>query len=233
MKKLFLALLPPLLILLTLAGTSLLPQQANMASSAFSPDLPLERDLPGWFGQKMQESEQERIVLARDTQFSKAAYLKLRDDPDERRFPPLYVSLVYSGRDMNSSIHRPERCLPAQGHQGLSSSVRTVTLDNGIQLTFTRLSTYLPNVEGKPLPQINYYIFAGHSDVTHNHLMRTFLDIRDRALFGSVQQWAYFQVGSCWGEQVGITEEECDAMLARFISNLLPRLADWSSIRIH
>ena len=46
----------------------------------------------------------------------------------EKALPPVEISIVYSGADMNSSIHRPERCLPSQGHLNLRGSTSEITL---------------------------------------------------------------------------------------------------------
>ncbi len=232
MKKLFRALLPPLLMGLLFAASALMPTKTEMLESALSPELPLEYALPGWYGQRTQESAQERAILAADTRFSKGIYIKRRDDPSAPRNPALTVSLIFSGADMNHSIHRPERCLPAQGHLSLNARTESIALADGRELEFTRLAS-LTQVEGKPLEythHIHYYVFVGHSSILSSHLPRVFRDIYDRCVSGQVQRWAYCQVGVQWGGETGFSEEEADAQLRELIAQLLPQLIDWETV---
>ncbi len=61
-----------------------------------------------WTGQEAPVSTEELAGLAPDTQFARQWYTDLAGDR-------IYVSIVLSGADMANSIHRPERCLVAQG----------------------------------------------------------------------------------------------------------------------
>ncbi len=232
MKRLILALIPAMLMALVIWGSATMPRNVEFLESALNPELPVEYELEGWYGQRTQESAVERQILAEDTRFSKGIYVKRRDDPDAPRNPAISLSLIYSGNDMNHSIHRPEGCLPAQGHLSLVARSETLRLADGHELTFTRLASLLPD-ENKPnsyVHYIHYYVFVGHNAVTHNHLMRVFRDIRDRATSGRVQRWAYFQAGSCWGGSTGHSEEQTDAQLREFIKQIAPQLIDWKSI---
>ena len=222
------AALPPLLLGLLLACIALLPTVNELLPSSVSPDLPLGFSMPGWYGVKTQESDMEREALAADTVFSKAVY---REDVGNK--PDINVSVVYSGNDMNNSIHRPERCLPAQGHQDLRASVRRVTLSNGRELSFTRLSSFVPSksATAKRVRFTHYYIFIGHGTICHNHLERTVRDMYDRVVSGAVERWAYLQVGTCWGEEMGISEEEADHRICHLLSDLLPDLVNWQEIQ--
>ncbi len=233
-KSWLMALVPALLMAAALVLIKEMPTHTTMLDSAISPDLPLGYDLEGWYGVRTQESAEERLKLAADTIFSKGVYVKRRDDPDAPRLPDVSVSIVYSGQDMNTSIHRPEVCLPAQGHVSLDGETDTIALSDGREIPVTRLASMLPDREDsrKYVHYIHYYVFVGHDCVKGSHLARTFTDIVDRALLGQVQRWAYFQVGSCWGGDSGVTEEQCDAMIRQLISELLPRLIDWKNIRL-
>lgn len=221
------AALPPLLLGLLLACIGLLPTENELQASSISPDLPLGFRLMGWYGVKTQESDMEREALAADTVFSKAVY---REEVGNK--PDINVSIVYSGSDMNNSIHRPERCLPAQGHQDLRASVRRVPLANGRELTFTRLSSFIPSksARGGRVRFVHYYIFIGHGTVCHNHMERTARDMYDRVVRGAVERWAYLQVGTYWGEEMGIPEEEADARICRLLGDLLPGLINWQEL---
>ena len=157
-SKLLRALLPPLLVAVNLSSVFVLPREESLVESSISPDLPLDTALPGWLGTKIQESEHERRVLAEDTKFSKATYTRIRRVSWEKVLPPVEISIVYSGADMNSSIHRPERCLPSQGHLNLRGSTGEITLADGRQLSVTRLTSQvqLPGERKQTINFINY-----------------------------------------------------------------------------
>ncbi len=232
MKRLLLSLLPALFMGLVLWGSYALPRQQEFLESALSPELPLGHDLPGWYGQRTQESAAERQVLAPDTRFSKGMYVKRRASADAPLNPYMSLSLIFSGNDMNHSIHRPEGCLPAQGHLSLTSRSETLRLEDGREITFTRLASLMRDEEseGGFLHYIHYYVFVGHSTILHNHLARVFTDICDRATSGRVQRWAYFQAGTQWGGRSGFSEQEADSQLREFISLIFPNLIDWQSL---
>lgn len=231
-RRLLTALLPPALLATIFCLLLLVPMQPELQPAAISPDLPVNYDLEGWYGIRTQESEDEREALAADTRFSKAAYLKLRLGPDEPRGPQLTVSIVFSGNDMNASIHRPERCLPAQGHLGLYGDNATLTLADGRSVTFRRLVSHTPDKNGDGgLQHINYYIFIGADSLRHSHFSRTFKDMYDRVAKGRTQRWAYFQAGAYWGGKSGISEQLAESQLRALISQLLPRLINWEAIR--
>ncbi len=232
MKRFLFALLPAALMGLTLWGSASMPEHFEFRESALSPDIPLEYELEGWYGQRTQESAAERRILAKDTQFSKGIYIKRRDDPDAPRNPSISLSLIYSGNDLNQSIHRPESCLPAQGHLSLIARTETLKLDNGQELTFTRLASVLPDEEnpGNFIHYIHYYVFVGHHTILHNHLARVGVDILERTTSGRVQRWAYFQAGVQWGGSSGYSEELSDAQLQAFIRQILPGLIDWKAV---
>lgn len=232
MLRWLLALLPALLMGGIVGYSWMVPVSNEFLESCVSPELPLEDSLPGWWGVKVQESEQERTILAVDTLFSKGRYERIRRVDWEKKYPAVEVSLVYSGNDLNNSIHRPERCLPAQGHQQLRFSTKDVTLENGKTLTFSRLSTHLP-IKNEKVPRlhfIHYYVFFGHDSVTHSHYERTIKDMASRVFLGRVQRWGYFQVGSYWAPEIGVTEEEADKQICELIQRLSPRIIDWSML---
>lgn len=226
------ALLPPMVLGVVMGIILLLPRQNNLLDSSIRPDMPLEYELPGWYSVKMQESDIERSTLAADTRFSKACYVKRRESLQEPQGAPIVASIVYSGSDMNSSIHRPERCLPSQGHIDLRGSSSDIKLADGHVLTFTRLTsrTLSPEHPGESLQHINYYIFVGHDSIQSNHFARTLRDMYDRVVKGYVQRWAYFQIGTYWGGPSGISEEQAEAQLRELISSLTPGLMEWKQL---
>ena len=133
---------------------------------------------------------------------------------------------------MNASIHRPERCLPSQGHLNLRGSTSEITLADGRQLSVTRLTSQvqLPGERKQTINFINYYVFIGHGTIHHSHLGRTAQDIYDRIAKGYVQRWAYFQAGSYWAPELGISEDEADKHIRALISDLLPGQINWEEM---
>ena len=232
-KQLTRAWLPPALLALLLSSVFILPREEQLLESSISPDLPVGFDLTGWQGTKIQESEVERTSLAADTRFSKAQYTQPRRVFWEKEKPPVEVSIVYSGSDMNSSIHRPERCLPSQGHVNLQTSSSELSLADGRTLTLTRLTSRVPlpnRDDGLVLNFVSYYVFIGHGTMHHTHIGRTLPDMYDRVTRGYVQRWAYFQANSYWAPELNITEEEADKRVRELISELLPSQVNWSEM---
>lgn len=235
-------LLFPLFILLALCSIYVSPEQPDILPPSVSEDLPVGWRLMGWYGVKTQETEKERTVLSPDTKFSKAIYTNV-DDPifvsvetegkgTVRRPLPCMVSVVFSGNDMNNSIHRPERCLPAQGHLDLRSREMSLRLKDGHVFPFTRLSSITKTVNGETIHHIHYYVFVGDSIVTENHIWRTLYDIRDRIFSHKVQRWAYIQLSAYYGDVIGVNEKTADAQLIKLIQGLLPQVIDWQRVQV-
>lgn len=225
---------PALLLGAAIVLIWLLPFDATIRESAISGQLPTGFELDGWYGTRTQESEEERAILAADTRFSKAIYQRINPITGELSPGAVQVSVIFSGNDMNSSIHRPERCLPAQGHLNLRSSKRELKLADGRSVAFTRLTSTTIRGEGEQkqrLCHVHYYVFVGNSHVCASHLQRTLLDIADRITRGEVQRWAYFQVGSSYLPDDPQGEQEADARLQGLIEELLPRLLKSEQLR--
>ncbi len=233
MKNVLFKALPPIVLTLLLSLVFIIPESMELLPSAANPELPVGSNLPGWQGVKTQESELERLILAADTTFSKAIYHHINPLTYQLESPAVNVSFVYSGSELNNSIHRPERCLPAQGHLDVTGRDETIELANGKHLTFRRLSTRTPATRtGHPeLHHIHYYVFVGNHSICSSHLERTFIDICDRVLNGRAQSWAYIQMGSHWSEEVGITEQQADNYLRALIRDLVPLQIDWDAIK--
>lgn len=194
-------------------------------------------------------SEAELRILEPDTKFSKAACWMPRIE--ERSFitgesPPdrLDVSIVLSGHDLANSIHRPERCLEAQGHKIQSSSQSEITLTNGEEVPLTFLATKLSAELGPPgekqfvsIDNLNCYFFVGHNQVTNSHTERTLIDIKDRVLKGEAQRWAFVTISMRFVDQEsrGYGDPPDLEMADKKIRELAKELAegniDWSQIR--
>ncbi len=110
---------------------------------------------------------------------------------------PITVSLILSGRDMSTSIHRFERCLDAQGGTIQESDEFAMTLPQrgSFPITHVRGTRVVTN-EGKPTSHElqAYYWFVGEKDICAGHWERWAIDNRDRLFRGMSQRWAYILV---------------------------------------
>lgn len=234
----------PLILGSTMSAIYFLPKVGAVAQSAVKMDLPDISD--NWSFDKQVPSEKELSVLSPDTQFSKAICLKARPgevNEDGYLIPDrLDLSIVLSGSDINNSIHRPERCMPAQGHSITSSSNQLLQLSNGRKVPVKRLvSTQSLQVAGNKEREeyvkyncITYYFFVGHDRVSNDHLGRTLIDIKDRLLRGMDQRWAYTSVSMWYGKvpwiEKEVTEAEADAKLRKFLTDFSENQIDWNQI---
>jgi len=204
-----------------LGSVFLVPRDVVFEPAAVNSSLP--QDVGDWSGSDQAITQFERDVLGPDTQFARKSYHNPRGDE-------IFVSVVFSGPDMNTSIHRPERCLPAQGWT--VADTRQVALSTRVgSLNVTRLhntrNERLKSDRTITIYSLNYYWFVGHIDETASHLERTWIDIRDRLLKGRNQQWAYVTVTGVVTKDFkifGRTEKETDNLIQAFIAELVPEL---------
>lgn len=214
-----------ILLAVLLAGMSsifLLPHQLGFQPVGINLDLP--KMVGGWYGRDLEVSQQERYVLGPGTEFSRKAY-------QNGIGYEIVASVVLSGQDMNTSIHRPERCMPAQGYTVINKrSVPVVVPERGA-IHVTRLQNVRnePTENGPAISRYNvtYYWFVGHTDATGSHVTRTWLDVRDRLIHGYNQRWAYITVSAQLppgAEQDPKTERVIDDWMQDFIKQLLPKI---------
>jgi hypothetical protein len=232
----------PVLLAFGLGGIYLLPSAGKVANSAIRMELPQEEG--EWMFRKNLPSAEELGALAKDTEFSKATCFRAR--PGEftadgyRNADIIDLSIVLSGYDLNNSIHRPERCMRAQGYYNLSGSDVTVKLSSGHELTVRRLrstrrSSGVSQGEVQELQCVTYYFFVGHDRVAHDHLQRTVMDMKDRLVRGMDQRWAYASFSMCYGRMpwypdAEITEQEVDRKLVEFVSAFAEQQIDWEQL---
>ena len=209
-----------LILLGGLGSVFVLPKDIKVQPAAITLSLPPM--VGDWQGVDQRISQGERSILGPDTQFARKVYSKGTDE--------ILVSVVLSGSDMNTSIHRPERCLPAQGWTIVNSEVVNVPLETGT-IKATRLHNIraMPLANGKPftLRSLDYYWFIGHSDMTPSHYDRAWIDIRDRILKGRNQQWAYVTVTSTVTKDYrvfGRDEKQTDELIRAFIQDFVPQV---------
>ncbi len=234
----------PMCMALLLVLIYLLPQTASMIPSAVSTKLP--ESLDGWTLRAIPASKEEEETLAPDTEFSKAVCFKARPgeyDPASGYAIPdrIDLSIVLSGHDLNNSIHRPERCMPSQGHTINQTTDVVLPLKNGQKLTVRRLLSVqsIPTNEERTAYRsfdcVTYYFFVGSIHVTHDHLDRTLLDMKDRLLLGIDQRWAYVSASTWYGDlpwmQKKIHLEEADSKLKAFLQEFGEVQIDWTKIK--
>lgn len=233
----------PLFLTGTLSSIYFLPSAGEVAQSAVRMKLP---DIEGaWHFTIIPPSEAELGALSKDTEFSKAVCLSGRPgDFDEKGniIPDrIDLSVVLSGADINNSIHRPERCMPAQGHQILNSTDKVLHLANGKTFMVKRLlsiqsiPTNKEGTEHTELSCLTYYFFVGHDRITNNHLQRIFIDMKDRIVKGMDQRWAYVSTAMWFGQMPwmngrSVTEEEADRKLSKFVESFAEKQIDWNQI---
>ncbi len=238
---------PPWLLPLVLTGTLgavyFLPSAGVVAEAAVRMEMPDRSG--GWQFHNVPPSEAELDALASDTEFSKAVCRQIR--PGEISAEGYYyadrldLSIVLSGYDLNNSIHRPERCMPAQGHTITSSSDVDLKLPNGREFTAKRLLSVqsIPTNEEKTeyvsFNCVTYYFFVGHDQITHDHLGRTFIDMKDRIVRGLDQRWAYASATMWYGKvpwiDTEVSEAEADEKLRTFLIDLAEKQIKWEQIR--
>lgn len=211
-------------LVIGLSAVFFLPTPSN--SEPVGIKLALPQSIDKWYGIDLPITERERQILAGDTEFARKQYTDGLGNT-------INASIVLSGHDLDNSIHRPERCLPAQGWTIADSRNLGIGIPNWGNLKVTRLRNVrqLPTRDGKMVPiyNLSYYWFVGYHHLTASHLQRTFLDIHDRILKGYNQRWAYITVASDITEgwvPFGRNEKQTDALIQDFIQRLLPQIND-------
>ena len=193
---------------LGLGGVVLVPTSAKLQPAGIVLTLP-DRIGTDWSGQDVPVTEKELTALSADTGFARKVYTNSRGDQ-------IYVGIVLSGEDMSNSIHRPERCLVAQGWNLLTPERTLVSVTPGsapsLEAMRLRHSRQVQTMEGKPfnLRDVTYYWFIGSHDRTASHWTRTFYDVRDRLLHGENQRWAYVTIEARVTEGISIIGEDKD-----------------------
>lgn len=182
-----------------------------------------------WLGKDVAVTEQERSALGDDTEFARKSYFNESGDH-------VYASIVLAGQDMMTGIHRPERCLDAQGWRADSPSQTTIDLPEFGPIRLTRLHTSkqldINKGTGKPpqfltIRSVSYYFFIGYTDVVPTHEQRVAVDFRDRIFKGYNQRWAMVMFTSeitAGYRRFGRDEVQTDELMQGFIKQLTPQL---------
>src|SRR3984893_4075240 len=141
-------------LLCGLGSVFLLPKKIEIQPAAIDPALPTF--VGEWYGADQPVSQGEKDILDPDKQFVSAVYSHPRGDQ-------IFVSIVFSGPDMSTSIHRPERCLPAQGWTVADTRVAEIPIGSE-KLKATRLHNgrTFRNEKSEPISvySLDYYWFV-------------------------------------------------------------------------
>jgi len=205
-------------ILFGMGSIFLLPSSPK--SQPVGINLQLPEQIKEWQGRDAVVTDKERGTLGPDTEFSRKHYRNSAGDE-------IYASIVLGGQDMNTSIHLPERCLPAQGWTIIDKCVEPVALNDASHRTLnvTRLHNQHPGKTASGMPvtiySFDYYWFVGCSDTTPSHWVRTWYDIRDRVLKGYNQRWAFITVMVIL-DPANRPDSDADAIAQGFIRELVP-----------
>ncbi|HEY3897096.1 MAG TPA: exosortase-associated EpsI family protein [Chthoniobacter sp.] len=218
-------------LLVGLGSVYFLPHQLGFQPTGITLELP--KMVGGWYGRDLAVSSEERTVLGADkgTEFARKSY-------HNGLGYEIVASVVLSGEDMSRSIHRPERCMPAQGYTIIDKRTEPVALpERGSEAAHVLHVTRLQNVRTVPvengagapssLYNVTYYWFVGHTETTSSHIWRTWLDMRDRLIHGYNQRWAYITVAGQLppgAEKDPRTEQLIDGWMKEFIRELLPKI---------
>ncbi|MBN2684623.1 MAG: exosortase-associated EpsI family protein, partial [Pontiellaceae bacterium] len=140
----------------------------------------------------MTRSEYE--ALPKDTEFIKSAYT----NNVGRR---VYVSIVLSGTERDS-IHRPQRCLVAQGNALDKEYTMDIPLKgrDPLQVRVIKASKAMEGPDGTTIGRNIYYAywFVGQDRETPSHVNRMFWLAWDRVVHSKASRWAYISVsGEC------------------------------------
>jgi EpsI family protein len=203
-----------------LSTVFLLPKQRGLMPVGINLELP--ESLSQWWGKGIDVTTKEKEVLGKETEFSRVEYSNGRGDV-------IQASIVLAGQDMMTSIHRPERCLAAQGWEFKSDDKRTIEIPGQGKLPVIRIRSHKleKDRDGKMLPVQNvcYYWFAGSQKLTNSHGDRVWTDIVDRMTSGYVQRWGMMMISATvtsGRDKFGRDEKSTDEMLIGFIQTLAP-----------
>jgi len=166
-------------------------------------------------------TQAEKDALPLDTEMVKKRYIRDGEEGDE-----LFVNIVLSGKS-RSSIHRPQRCLIAQG----STIDETETLDipvedDGVLEVKLIKNTFHKKISrNKEIAFKRYFVywFIGRGRETESHLERMAMMAMDRVFYNVAHRWAYISIsGGPSSKDVG--EDEYIEKVKSFISEIHPQI---------
>ena len=163
----------------------------------------------------------EKLLLPVGTPIVRKIYQNLQSTAIQTTF-------VFSGTE-RESIHRPERCLIAQGNRIIDSFVYNAqaTPDRRIPVRILKVMTDLRDPDGKVTashPSVYAYWFFSPRRETCSHTRRLLLTAYDNAVHSYRPRWAYVSLA------MPINPDDHDsykAVLDDFIPHLYPLIEQW------
>jgi hypothetical protein len=148
----------------------------------------------------------EKTQLPPDTEFLKYHYRSTGGRT-------LAVSIVLSGNERNS-IHRPQRCLVAQGLEIVETAYPAVDLPGREPLTVAMLDTMMRRRRGtRGVPLAFAYWFVGQERETPSHTTRMAWLAWDRVVHGKAHRWAYILVQGEYGTDAAGLYDQLESFL--------------------
>lgn len=201
----------------------------------FGVSLALLPKIGDWYGKDEEILAEERSTLGKGTDFARKRYrTDYATDPSGRGVTyGLLVSMVLSGPDMSTSIHRPERCLDAQGWTVLESDDVEIDLEGKGRFSVTRLYNRMtkraPDGTTHTFDAYTYYWFVGEHEIESTHWGRWYTDNKDRLFRGVNQRWAFITVTGVIPTQNDPAKSEAakkwtDETVRSFIAQLAPTI---------
>ena len=176
------------------------------------------------YGHDQAVSSAELYILPKDTTFARKTY----GPPGAEDPLRILCSIILSGAERRS-IHRPERCLPAQGWRIDGSHTETIPLASGRNLNVTALllEKPVPLTNGTTLIRRQYFLywFVGKNIATPSQTTRILMTYWDMLIHRVNQRWAYVivakDIGQSW-DPTGETPEQTLDELKQFIRVSVP-----------
>lgn len=155
-------------------------------------------------------------ALPRDTVIFKKQYFHNHREEDS-----VYAGVVLSGSD-RASIHRPELCMPSQGHTIEYAELIDVPLPgrNPLQIKILNLSRRFPN--GQKVYTYYAYWFVGKDTETPHHLERMLWMATDRIFRNVSHRWAYISLS---GQKPSVDSTAHHDTLRDIVQHLYPQIS--------
>jgi hypothetical protein len=160
----------------------------------------------------------ERSLLPADTGMARKYYLR----PGGR--DPLHATIVLSGDD-RSSIHRPQVCMTAAGHEIADERIIRIPLAGRaapLEVMVLDMAKTVAGADGAPAQYLSYYAywFVGKGRETASHVERMAWMGYDRVFHGVSHRWAYIALS---GQRAARGDAHLQT-IADFASQLHPAL---------
>jgi exosortase len=158
-------------------------------------------------------SKIEKDTLPPGTEFTKMQYNRPNGEF-------VRLSIVLSGK-YRDSIHRPQRCLIAQGFDIVQSETVTVPISGRDPIDVMMLRTTRPTQgNGAPRQSIYAYWFVDAKRDTPLHLTRMFWMGWDALTLGTTDRWAYIATSA--PVSPNDTPDDTERKIADFIGEIYP-----------